>query len=377
MSIFFNNDWYEYSLESWRGSNAPPQLHPEKIYTDPVKYDMDVYKFLEEKYSNQICSMVDAAEVMLTSQPNFPNYYIDYWNNGFNESSLWKQIIPFLVFGRFLNVDEQSIHEFGKIFVFGQAIPSIVVDKILDENTNNEKSSDLKNQFLYVIISIINSFNSLAQIKSYNLIEIYSSLISSMYEKMWTEHRNRYLIPELSDNYIDEYLNGDSRLLSSVFFSIGIESAYKLSGVEIPADLKRNINNLRKVRQLNDELLDFEDDLLNGLITSPILLGLQNPELKGSLEMLINKLWQNNSKIILKRISNIVHENKYIQYLAQFSYELLLRVFDSIRNNFGSKKAFEISLLLNIRIALLVRLELNDWHDVDKSMQYSPSFSKI
>lgn len=374
-SLFFNEQWYDFMLEAWRANNAPASLHPDGLYTAPVAYDANIYRYLEANYSPQLKTVIEELEGEFKAEHGFPDYYRDHWEKHYNENAIWKQTVPFLVFARLLKVDQADVVDFAKPLVYGHAIPAIVVDIIIDYEAK-VKDKDIKNYFLYSIISIINGLGAIGRMKYPQLMETYPPIISFMYERMWKEYQDRFQLPPVvTEAYVNDYLFSDSRIVSSVFFGIAIESAYGLTGKKVPDDMKELALHLRRARQLIDELLDYKEDLMEGLLTAPVLMGLSDPEIAPTLREHILELWRDRTADNFNKLNQVIMSKKYIRHLSEVALGLLMQALTIIQKRFTPAESFELCLLLNIRLGILIRLEQNNWEDVDGELLYIPSLN--
>jgi 8-oxo-dGTP pyrophosphatase MutT (NUDIX family) len=108
------------------------------------------------------------------------------------------------------------------------------------------------------------------------------------------------------------------------------------------------------VRQLNDEILDVEDDINNGIITLPWLYALEE---KPGLRKLIEILWEKRDKKSLDACLKILKHSSGRKRAMEQSLELLSRSMNITMECFRVEEAFEVTLLHNVRLALLNWLE--------------------
>ncbi len=192
--------------------------------------------------------------------------------------------------------------------------------------------------------------------------------------KMWSEYETRFQIPKINKDCLRNYIFGNSRLISTVFYSITIENAYKLSAKHIPESILKNLINLRRVRQLNDELIDIYEDISEGLVTYPLLIALANKKYTLEIKKYLRLIWASNNKSkYLDELVDLLIKIGSIKKSALHSYKLLITFLNSIMEHFHPKNAFDITLILNQRIALLTRLEQNGWKQVDVKKLYFPT----
>jgi 8-oxo-dGTP pyrophosphatase MutT (NUDIX family) len=179
-----------------------------------------------------------------------------------------------------------------------------------------------------------------------------------MYDKMLVENSRRYApIPNFIVDAVRDYLLPNSRLLSSIFFGVLPVWAHALAN-KIPSDqMMGAMAAMRKVRQLNDEILDVNDDICYGLLTLPWLYAIEE---KPILRRKIEKLWKEkditNSKTFIE-CQQILYKSSSRKRTAVESLKFLSQSMRITIESFPINRAFEITLLHNIRWALLNWLE--------------------
>ncbi len=373
-------DWLRYSEACWSIRGKPKGLNPSLIFNEPLNYDQAAYNWLENKYSKHFYKFFSDLNKPQYLFKNLPSHFIQTWQEYYDRTTLWKQIIPFFVFLDALSKISDEHIKLAQLFSIGQGIPSVVVDNILDSNNYDDK-----NNYINEALFSLSAYSySLAEITKMNLdkkvIEIFLEHTREMYLLMWQEWKERFQIPDnLSDQFLDSYLNGNSRLLSSVFFSISIEWAFKLSNINLNEDLLDSAILLRKVRQLNDEIADFDEDIISGIITYPYLIGLANNIISDDLTNIIMQIWHNGQKYnsynhstAINKIWNLLYISGCFEKAALDSMKLLKKVMNTISLNIRPEKAFEVTIIVNLRIARLFRLKKNNWREIPREKIYQP-----
>ncbi len=293
------------------------------------------------------------------------SFYKEAWGRNFNWPTIWKQTLPLLVYGTTLHADNDVLVKLASWYSIGQAIPSMVVDRILDNDTNIEMyNSDVA----FSILSYIKALKGLRAMglpSSSKLEDVYLDLTSEMYERMFTEHCNRFnLYSGYTFDAIQTYLSPNSRLLSTVFFSIlpiwaylltDKKSKLKKTNERLTNKIKDSFEKLRMVRQLNDEILDVKHDLENGLLTLPWLYAIdEKRELKELIEILWGKREGNTS---IEECYQILESTSGRERSMKQSVDFLSYSMNNTMENFKIEEAFDVTLLHNIRWALLNWLE--------------------
>jgi hypothetical protein len=169
-------------------------------------------------------------------------------------------------------------------------------------------------------------------------------------------------------------------LLSSVFFGSTIEIAFILANQALPATFPDALLALRKVRQIDDELVDLDEDIQHGIITYPYLHCLSSVQWRQQLAKNIQEIWQtdlvleNEAKLSLlaKECRTLLQQAGSFVTTALVSVTLLNRVAKAMMDYYPVNKAFEITLLLNQRSSHLSRLEQNQWQEIPNVYQPDP-----
>lgn len=373
-------NWIHFSEEAWRAAGKPSTLHPINIYKDPIYYRRACYSWLGKKFNNFFREIF--REIKPTSSFIKQNFgvYSNVWAKYFDPITIWKQLIPFFVFADYLGKVREDHIKLAKIFSIGQGIPSIVVDKILDFPDNSILNS--KSDFLLSLNAYSLSIKELHEHGlDKQLLSVYLSYSRQMYDSMLIELQERYTLPEnVNEKYLNEYINGRSRLISSVFFGITIEWAYILAKKSLPPSLPEGIIALRKVRQLNDEIADVCDDLKAGIITYPVLAGLVSNDLGLVIKNNIKNLWEicrKNSNPqeevrLLKLIWNQLLCANSFQASAKVSMSLLEIVMKVIMTNVSADSAFDITVLINRRVSRLSLLKKCEWKESLEDEKFEP-----
>jgi 8-oxo-dGTP pyrophosphatase MutT (NUDIX family) len=366
MNIKNQKEWLEFSKSSWDAAGRPKGLDPLDILNNPINYDHYYYSYFEQKYIYKWYSIyANVAPVTGLYIKKENPFYKEAWGRNFNWPTIWKQTLPLLVYGTTLGADNDVLVKLASWYSIGQAIPSMVVDRILDSDTDIEMyNSDIA----FSILSYIKALKGLRNMRlpsSSKLEDVYLDLTSEMYERMFTEHCNRFkLYPEYISDAIRIYLSPNSRLLSSVFFSILPIWAYLLTDEKsnlkktderLTNKIKESFEKLRMVRQLNDEILDVKHDLENGLLTLPWLYAIEEKkELKEVIEILWDKRKGSTS---IEECYQILESTSGRERSMEQSLDFLSYSMSNTMENFNVEKAFDVTLLHNIRWALLKWLE--------------------
>lgn len=283
-----------------------------------------------------------------------------------------------MVFSDALGIDKEKVHDLAYKFVCGQSIPSVIVDSYLDFDNKNE---DAISNILFSNVCNLSSMNSLFYSYNNKIFESYIRHVNLMYSLMWSEYKNIYFLPPNVDKkYIYEYIYGEnSRLVSSVFFGIGVEWAHILKHGYVSNDISLLSDRLRRLRQLNDEISDWKKDISIGLVTLPFLNCIENKEYSQSSLKLIGDCWDRDEShyYFCDKLHEILVLSGAFYKSSLSSLKITKEITDVLSHSFTHKNCFDIGLLINLRVCRLVRIIDNNWLDLDKSFLHDPSFNTL
>jgi 8-oxo-dGTP pyrophosphatase MutT (NUDIX family) len=231
----------------------------------------------------------------------------------------------------------------------------MVIDRIMD-NANPDATSE---DPAFCILSFIKFLQGLHKLRVPCVEKLENSFIEltiEMYEKMLIEHDQRFeKIPNFLSDAIKDYLSPQSRLLSSIFFGVLTIWAHALANKIPSASIIESTEALRCVRQLNDEIVDVYDDILNGLFTLPWLYALEE---RSDLREKVNKLWADTKNHdAFMECERILKDTSGMERAASKSLEILSKSMTITMESFKPEEAFDISIIHNIRWALINSLE--------------------
>lgn len=369
----FDDLWMDYAISTWDAAARPHGLDPRDALSNPIGYDRCYYDYFERRYLDMwlaLYSRVNPTNGTLLKRESFA--FRNIWKNNFSWETIWKQTLPLFVYGSTLGARNEILVELASMYCLGQAIPSMVIDRMLDDD-----DKPYNDGAAFCMLAYAKSLKCLRSMKlpcEPEIENVFIGLTSEMYEKMLTEHGQRFApLPGYPSDAIIEYLSPRSRLLSSVFFGILPIWANILTTNRVSSALmKESTAALRAVRQLNDEILDANDDICHGLLTLPWLYALEEtPELREKIE----NLWKDTRNAnALKECQIILEKSNGRQRATAKSLEILSLSMKATResfnaNRFFSTHAFEITLLHNIRWTLLNWLEKVDYKRDPKTIR--------
>ncbi len=356
--MVFNNEskWMDYSISAWKAAGQLSILDPRLVLNNPIEYDRHYYEYFERRYLSMWLAIYARVNPINGSMlKGEGTAFRESWKRNFCWKTVWKQTLPLLVYGTSLGASNEIIVELASLYCLGQAIPSVTIDRILDDSSNKTFKSDAA----FCILSYAKSLHALRAMKlscNDTLEDTFVKMTEEMYEKMLSEQSRRFKPPpKFISDAIRDYFSQNSRLLSSVFFGIMPIWAYALSNKVLSEYALNSTIAMRTVRQLNDEILDVYDDIRHGLLTLPWLYALEeNPNLSEEIE----KLWKDTANIkVFSKCQKMFEMTEGRKRAASKSMEILSQSMNSTMDSFSPNNAFDITLLHNIRWALLIWLE--------------------
>jgi hypothetical protein len=117
-----------------------------------------------------------------------------------------------------------------------------------------------------------------------------SSFVTLRMHEDWLERYSRKYLKGMPTR-LNTYLTTDeSRLMASGYWEVMVRGAFAAHTGTPASDMMAIVRNLRRLRQLVDEIADFADDLRAGLVTAPTLFAATNGDAT-KLEQTIDSFW--------------------------------------------------------------------------------------
>lgn len=371
--------WLEYCRLAWSHSAQPPQLEPSRLYIDPIAYSQDVYRWFETRYQEEFNEVFKQVNSIVRAIGIVTEDFLSIWQQYFDPWSLWKQLRSLFAFSSALDGLASEHIGIATAYVIGQGVPSAAIDKLLDTRDDSVPRQHLESLSSFSLIAYNTALELMRGLSVPGKVEdIFLHYTRLMYSYMWKESVERYTYPaQVSDVQLEEYTSGESRLLSSVFYSITIEWAFELAGTELSAAGKKACVSFRRVRQLNDEIIDVRDDFRNGILTYPILHSLASRRYGNHMRQLLAEAWPQGrdsieiSDEMITEFHQIILDADSFTATAEKSLSQLSNVMSFIMNSFDTGNAFDISLIVNQRLSTLLKWANNNWRHVpDRYVPY-------
>lgn len=373
-------EWMEYCNSAWQSSGCPAELAPMRVYDEPVAYGDDAYRWLETKYQDVFESAFRRARSAIRPI-DCAREVGSFWETYFDAWSLWKQLIPLFAFASAFRGPSDNHVEMAAAYIIGQGVPSKAVDDILDKVHAAAREARLVEMTPFCLVSYATALQLIRDVglAGGGLESTFLANSKIMYTHMWKEFTERFSYPErVSRDQLREYITRDSRLLSSVFFSITIEWAFALAEERLGETGRAACKSFRRVRQLNDEIIDSEEDFTNGIVTYPMLYSLSSPEHGPRMRRLLAAAWRqgHEPETISNRMRidyrDMMLETSAFVATAHESFNELYKVMQFVMTRFTAQQAFAISLLVNQRMTVLLKRSDNNWGHV--ADEYDPQF---
>jgi hypothetical protein len=367
-----SSGWFQFSRMAWMNSAQLPQLEPSRLYDDPITYNDNVHRWFDERYSGEFKSIFSCVNSVLRSNDIVTEEFIDIWNIYFDPWSLWKQLIPFFAFSTALGGLPSETVRVTAAYVIGQGVPSAAVDKLLDtpKETVSGQVREWLTPFCLVAYSTALELMRSSDVPS-RVEDAFLHYTRLMHAYMWKESTERFRYPmRIADGHLRDYVHGQSRILSSVFYSITIAWAFALAGKELDDNGKKACISLRRVRQLNDEIIDTEEDFKNGILTYPILHSLFSARHGGRMRRILDGAWHTGqvpAEVPADLVAEFHHtllDSGSFPAAANESLSQLLNAAGFIMGFFEPADAFEVSLIVNQRLSTLLKRAANGWRHV-------------
>jgi hypothetical protein len=379
-AIFHNTDeWLTFAHHAWQAAGSPTDLDPHTLMTSPVAYNRATYSWLETRYRTsyrQLFQMISPESRLMQQQPE---PFQRRWRIHYDPITIWKQVCPLFVFGDALEGVKQRHIRLAAAYTIGYGIPIMAVDQMLDALPHARQ--DMQDWFFVLAAYALGLEQLHAAHVPARIATRFLDYTHQMHHFLWREKSSHFRLPDaVSPAVLQDYLTGDSRLLSSIFFGTTIEWAFILHQGTVPAQFKPVLPNLRRLRQLNDELVDVDDDIRYGIVTYPYLHGLASPQYGQQLAQNIRTTWEldwagpNSSEMeqLTAQRRILLQQAGSFAATATASMNFLRTCMAAVSEQVPATSAFGVTLLLNQRLSHLVRLAQNNWQEIANVYQPDP-----
>lgn len=202
--------------------------------------------------------------------------------------------------------------------------------------------------------------------------EVFGPISGFVLLRMYEDSQERYLEEFLRhpERRLREYLESPtSRLLGSGYWELMPRGCFVSHGMTAPPELIDTLRGLRRLRQVVDEIADFEDDVRSGLVTIPLLFALRTEGAAGAISDAVTRLWHLRHGRPDVPDDELVHEvRKLAEDFGAFesSYRLANCLWEeacSQCEGLLGDRGKDYLLLLDLKRAKLEILAENGWHN--------------
>ncbi|MDI1450274.1 hypothetical protein [Polyangium sp. 6x1] len=254
----------------------------------------------------------------------------------------------------------------------------MAIDRMLDALPGTPST---KNTWLFVLASYALGLEHIRKSSPPEGVEsCFLRHTREMYHFFWGEETARYQVPgDVSAATLTEYLEGHSRLLSSIFFPVTIEWAFHLAEGSLPPAFAPALVALRRMRQLNDEMVDADEDIRYGIVTYPYLHALASPHgaqiaenLRATWKLDRDEPGSPKMTALTAQRRHLLQEAGSFEAAAQASMGFLRTIMRAVMSRLPAENAFDVTLLVNQRVSHLFRLAQHGWEEIPNVYQPEP-----
>lgn len=376
MGIGNRSEWVQFAESAWSAAGRPEGLQPSLVERDPVRYDVAFYEFFERRYFDQWLALQRLVDPEIGSLVQAENAaFRAVWRKHFAWEPVWKQILPLFAFGGALGVGIGTLTLCAANYTLAQAVPSMIVDRALDEGAGSLPVVDAAACMLAFVKGLA-GLRSLQGRYAGDIEDRLLGLVREMYALMLGEQEQRHRMPSPPLSVaINAYLGPAGRLNSSVFFGVMPAWAYALADRQPPLAMQEAFSLLRRVRQLNDEIADIDEDLARGLITLPWLYALEEaPALRAQ----ITELWQRPDDAATRQACmDLLHATQGCDRALDESLRWLTQSMNAVRAHSRPADSFEVTALLNVRWAHALRMRQSGFRPSASPRQPQPPGARL
>jgi hypothetical protein len=190
--------------------------------------------------------------------------------------------------------------------------------------------------------------------------------------RMYEDWKERYCEAFLDEpeRRVQEYLESPtSRLLGSGYWELMPRGCFISHGTSAPPELIKTLRILRKLRQVVDEIADFEDDVRSGLVTVPLMYALQSTPDRRTVRESVLRLWHSSTgqshepaDEIFSKVRKLIEDSGAFEASHELAQSLWREASAYCERSLGTKSTGYL-LLLDLKRAKLEMLAKNGWHN--------------
>lgn len=384
-------------LDQWtRFGGGNKALSIKLIYSDPLRYDREVFRHLYKKYDYWL-------QLLFSSIADYKGFHdqenFKYYLANIDQGLIKKQIIHVFTTADIFGPIKSDHLELAKIYTLVKTVPLQITDTFIDYsisyNLDKKFMTDVNirlawlfsNTAIYLgYYELVNS--ALPRQAILAVSEVLKDLSQAMFACFMDRFNEKTLnSPKKRIRYY--WCSPISRLLGSGFYEATIIASLSISSVSITSDMRLMTKNMRRLRQLVDEIADYDEDIRAGELTLPYLYLLDNKRYTVKASDLITRLWDRSKTIIngseiqselFDRLKNdsvakllvaelhiLLQKSKSFERCYLEADQLWREVVTSLSANFNNHNYFDLLLSVTLKRAFLERLKKANW--IDKPLE--------
>ena len=352
--------------------SPPPRYTPGE---DGWKYRRAAFFYLSRAYSKQVSSAIELLSNMKFELPRISKAH----EQQLQPELLFRHSIPFCLTedAYFGPSDTAKIYLAG--LLAGHTLALTHLDYHLDGSAPSDTSPatarkmDLASATTYAVRMIYAAGSLLSAVDNADAMfrnvfdPISGFVILRMYED-WTERYSPEFLCEPEGRLRDYLDSPTSRLLGSGYWELMTQGCFVSHGMTAPPELIATLRLLRKLRQIVDEIADFEDDVRSGLVTVPLLFALQ----AGAGEPIshaVKDLWRSRTSRpgtpdceLMSEVRKLVEDSGAFEDSHKLADSLWQQACEQCEQSLGSRSRGYL-LLLDLKRAKLEALARNGWRN--------------
>lgn len=385
-------------LEVVNGVSPDSPLRLDTALSDPIRWEQAYYRRQDVKYAVPFAEVFGQLDSVHFEQPQVDRFFHDNVDRGL----ILKQIAHLFTAAECFGGANQHHVDFAVDYALASIIPIQVTDTFIDYSRSPHLTADMmaredvRTAWLFTNACMNMGFQRMVS-ASYprQVAEVVSEVFRDVPQAMADCYYRRYDPRKL--DHVEEELafyeqSPISRLLGSGFYQICVDAACAIANEPITPQLRYLTQDMRRLRQLVDEIADWREDVVSGELTLPFLYLLEDPEMGGEAKQLIQQVWTRAQNIIVQPQSqeetiHSLNDDPEILSRTDGIKELLMESgsFDRLYNRadahwintvlqmgtvFQGKNYYDLLLGVHLRREFLERLKKQDWEDVHHGVNY-------
>ena len=210
----------------------------------------------------------------------------DLFDNENNEDSVW--VLAACLAAHTLALTHLDYHLDG-------VNPNLNLGQVTAQKLSPETAISYAIRIIFKSGTLLSKTSVYEQIWSQCIDKVSGFVIERMHQD-WKERYSNSILNNNPDEAIKDYLESStSKILASGYWEVMMKASFLTyrPTSQIPHDLEKVALEMRKFRQMLDELLDIKEDVVAGFITLPVwfLIG-EKPYIRE----LVQKIWENTKE---------------------------------------------------------------------------------